>query len=119
MKETSLLFVYGTLKKNKENSYLLENEKYIGTVETTLEYPLIKKKKCYYPHLINIPGIGNFIKGELYLISKEKLFELDKFEGLEYYRDSICVNYNGSIINALTYFSTNRNYNKDDIIMNF
>ena len=119
MKETSLLFVYGTLKKNKENSYLLENEKYISSVETSLEYPLIKKKNCYYPYLINKPGIGNFIKGELYLISTEKLFELDRFEGSEYYRDLICVNSNGNVIEAITYFSTNRNYNKDDIIMNF
>lgn len=71
-----LIFVYGTLRRNEENYYLLQNEQCIAQqcwtngllYDTSEGYPALKgttKGKVY---------------GELYLVDKEKLQELDRLE---------------------------------------
>ena len=119
MNNERCLFVYGTLKNDKENSFLLENEKFIGYASTLEKYPMLKKKDIYYPFLLNKPSEGNIISGELYLVSNNKFLELDRFEGSEYYRDEIEVICVGNVMKASVYFSKLRNYNKNELISEF
>ena len=119
MNNERCLFVYGTLKKDKENSFLLESEKFIGYASTLEKYPMLKKKDIYYPFLLNKPTEGNIISGELYLVSNKTLFELDMFEGPQYYRDEIEVICVGNVMKVHVYFSKLRNYNENELISDF
>jgi gamma-glutamylaminecyclotransferase len=78
-----LIFVYGSLKKDFQNHYLLEDSKYIGEATTTDFYTMIGTKSKAFPYIIsNYPdNAGTCIKGEVYDISEEVLEKLDKLEG--------------------------------------
>ncbi|ESQ39821.1 hypothetical protein EUTSA_v10001053mg [Eutrema salsugineum] len=84
----NLIFVYGTLKRNHPNHFLLENliaknnAVYIGQRTTRLSYPLITGLYGI-PYLINKSGSGQRIRGELYAVSKRGLARLDELEGIE------------------------------------
>ncbi|XP_057546953.1 putative gamma-glutamylcyclotransferase At3g02910 [Amaranthus tricolor] len=81
-----LIFTYGTLKKGFSNHRLMEDlintgdAFYIGSYRTTKKYPLV----CgpyRVPFLLNIPGEGNRVWGEVYLVSGKALTRLDELEG--------------------------------------
>lgn len=81
-----LIFTYGTLKKGFSNHRLMEelistgDASYVGAYRTTERYPLV----CgpyRVPFLLNIPGQGNRVWGEVYLVSEKGLARLDELEG--------------------------------------
>lgn len=81
-----LVFVYGTLKENCTNYSvlypLLEDDEPIAIQVTTIQkYPMYKSKH-YFPYLENQPGIGHYIKGELYDVPDKYEGNLDYFEGV-------------------------------------
>lgn len=85
--ERSLIFTYGTLKRGFSNHPLLQDlirsgdASFVGTYHTAVKYPLV----CgpyKVPFLLNIPGSGNRVYGELYSVSTRGLERMDELEGI-------------------------------------
>lgn len=79
------IFVYGTLKKGQPNNYRMfdsTNGKaaFLASACTTQKYPLVIAGDFNIPFLLNIPGQGHRVKGELYEVDEEMLSFLDDFE---------------------------------------
>lgn len=79
------VFVYGTLKRSMPNHYWLQdtNSGYArfncdGKTET--KFPLIVATKCNIPFLLNVPGAGNHVKGEIFSVCESMLKHLDVLE---------------------------------------
>ena len=76
-----VVFVYGTLKSGFPN-----HEKYmktavpIGEYKTVLRYPLVLCGERYSPCMINSPGHGLHVRGELYEIDAAGLKRMDALE---------------------------------------
>eukprot|EP00735_Rhodelphis_limneticus_P002299 TRINITY_DN13115_c0_g1::TRINITY_DN13115_c0_g1_i1::g.10682::m.10682 TRINITY_DN13115_c0_g1::TRINITY_DN13115_c0_g1_i1::g.10682 ORF type:complete len:179 (-),score=21.37,sp/Q9M8T3/Y2910_ARATH/43.16/1e-16,AIG2/PF06094.7/8.9e-16,AIG2_2/PF13772.1/0.015 TRINITY_DN13115_c0_g1_i1:128-625(-) len=85
-----LIFVYGTLKRGYPNYCLLENDgsKFLGTATTVEKFPLVVARDIYAPCLLDIPGEGFNVKGELFAVNDEVLADLDRLEGVavDFYR---------------------------------
>ncbi|CUG87924.1 2,3-bisphosphoglycerate-independent phosphoglycerate mutase, putative [Bodo saltans] len=89
--KASLLFVYGTLKRFEINYPFWMGPQatdeagalFLGSAETLDMYPLfvnsMKYENCS-PALLNLPGEGRRVKGELYEVSDEKMKTLDILE---------------------------------------
>lgn len=91
MSNTKHLFVYGTLKRDFSNHYLLEDQEYVGKAETWNNYIMLRHgipyvyeaSKAYrgdegYPlELIK----GSMIQGEFYKVDDEALARIDQLEG--------------------------------------
>ncbi|XP_032362615.1 gamma-glutamylaminecyclotransferase isoform X1 [Etheostoma spectabile] len=81
------VFVYGTLKKGQPNYYRMF-ESANGTAEflasacTTQKYPLVIAGNYNIPFLLNIPGHGHRVQGEIYKVDDKMLKFLDDFEGV-------------------------------------
>ncbi|BCD67584.1 gamma-glutamylcyclotransferase [Nitratiruptor sp. YY09-18] len=80
----SKLFVYGTLKRGLCNHHYLQGAKFFGEATTTKAYPLIAPR-IWYPYLIDAPGYGKKVKGELYKITPRILQQIDLLEEYPYY----------------------------------
>ncbi|GEA50458.1 putative gamma-glutamylcyclotransferase [Vibrio inusitatus NBRC 102082] len=81
-----LVFVYGTLRQDEANHYLLQGSEFLGLFETPPQYALYD--------FSTLPGIvegHEIITGEVYRISDEVLVKLDIFEDvpIEYRRETI------------------------------
>ncbi|XP_074520785.1 gamma-glutamylaminecyclotransferase-like [Halichoeres trimaculatus] len=79
------VFVYGTLKRGQPNNYRmfdLSNGKaeLLASARTTQKYPLIIATKYNIPFLLNIPGEGHRVRGEIYKVDDKMLAFLDDFE---------------------------------------
>lgn len=105
------IFVYGTLKSNETNYYIIEsmNLKKVDDVKTVEKYQMYRNKFGTFPYLLDKKGNFN-ITGELYEITSDRqLEEFDQFEGVPtlYYRDVIKVkNDSDKIYEAYVYFKT-------------
>lgn len=75
------IFVYGTLKKGFPNHdrYMQSAEK-LGDYRTIESYPLVLVGRRYVPCMINAPGEGQQIEGELYEVDDDCLKRLDALE---------------------------------------
>jgi gamma-glutamylaminecyclotransferase len=64
-----LLFTYGTLKRGFPNHDVMQRAGglYLGSAETLENLPLIFQ---HYPYILDLPGEGHRIRGEVFLISK-------------------------------------------------
>ncbi|RWS22666.1 putative gamma-glutamylcyclotransferase-like isoform X1 [Leptotrombidium deliense] len=90
----SLLFVYGTLKRNQPNYRLLMDKEsgettFVSNARTVQKWPLIIASKYNIPYLLNKRGFGNQIFGELYYVNERKLNFLDEFEKCPQYYDRL------------------------------
>ncbi|KAI5621426.1 gamma-glutamylaminecyclotransferase B, partial [Silurus asotus] len=79
------IFVYGTLKKGQPNYYRMldtttGNAKFLGRARTVEKYPLVIASKDNIPFLLNIPGEGHRVQGEVYSVDEPMLKFLDRFE---------------------------------------
>uniref|UniRef100_A0A336K719 Gamma-glutamylcyclotransferase family protein n=1 Tax=Culicoides sonorensis TaxID=179676 RepID=A0A336K719_CULSO len=79
------VFLYGTLKRGQPNYHWLTNPdhgyaKFICDAITVEKFPLIIASRFNIPFLLNIPGKGHQIKGEVYEIDEKMLHNLDKLE---------------------------------------
>nr|CDJ97275.1 AIG2 domain containing protein [Haemonchus contortus] len=78
------VFVYGTLKRGEPNANVLTTtdgqHRFIGEGRTKVPYPLIVASKYNIPFVLNEPGKGHQIHGEVYEIDNVKLTILDALE---------------------------------------
>lgn len=80
-KITHNVFIYGTLKKGYPNhDEYLRSEKYLGKYRTIDCFPLVVANKWFAPILLQEPGVGKQVIGELYQVSESKLADLDRLE---------------------------------------
>lgn len=79
------IFVYGTLKKGQPNHYRMldsANGKahFLASACTTQKYPLVITGEYNIPFLLDVPGQGHRIQGEIYKVDERMLTFLDDFE---------------------------------------
>ena len=86
MHALNVVFVYGTLKRGLYNSKFLSTggAALIGTAQTKTKLPLVTDE-YYVPYLLQMPGMGKSIQGELYAVNDEVLGKLDELEGVPTY----------------------------------
>lgn len=78
-----LVFVYGTLKKGFPNyAAYMQSAEFAGTCQTVEKYPLMLNGDRQVPCLVNTPGKGFAVSGELYRVDDNCLQRLDELEGL-------------------------------------
>ncbi|KAI3459145.1 hypothetical protein Pfo_015808 [Paulownia fortunei] len=87
--DVNLIFVYGTLKRGFYNHTLIEDliqtrdAAYLGPHTTVEALPLVCGPHGI-PYLINLPGAGYRIRGELYSVSSDLgQARLDELEGVD------------------------------------
>ncbi|XP_034032978.1 gamma-glutamylaminecyclotransferase-like [Thalassophryne amazonica] len=81
------VFVYGTLKKGQPNYHQMLDctngkAEFLATACTTQKFPLIIASKYNIPFLLNIPGQGHYVQGEIYKVNDKMLKFLDDFESV-------------------------------------
>uniref|UniRef100_A0A8D0CFU9 Gamma-glutamylaminecyclotransferase n=1 Tax=Salvator merianae TaxID=96440 RepID=A0A8D0CFU9_SALMN len=79
------VFVYGTLKKGQPNYPYMINDAngtaiFQGRGLTVDRYPLVIAGKYNIPYLLNTPGRGHRVIGEIYSVDDQMLQFLDEFE---------------------------------------
>ncbi|CAN0870871.1 Putative gamma-glutamylcyclotransferase At3g02910 [Linum grandiflorum] len=112
-KDTAI-FTYGTLKRGFPNHHLLQDlistndATFISSCVTTVHpYPLVVGPNGI-PFLINIPGQGQRVKGELYRVSARGMVIVDELEGTNtghYDRLPLRVEIGGESEEAEAYFA--------------
>eukprot|EP00794_Sanderia_malayensis_P014321 gene14321-15810_t len=120
MANSTRVFVYGTLKRGFPNHKLLsnvaENERAIFLSQgcSKEKYPLVVGSQAHIPFMLDSPGIGENIKGEVYQVCGQVLQKLDELEceGVLYDRSLISVvlpddNLNNRCIEAHAYIIKN------------
>ncbi len=114
------VFVYGTLKNNEPNHYVLHKgqgefniedfqpAKFVSEGQTVQKYPLVIASKYNIPYLLDRAGTGHQIQGEIYQVNQALLDILGDFEGHpDYYKrreEPIQVVGNSEIKKCWTYF---------------
>ncbi|XP_005754360.1 gamma-glutamylaminecyclotransferase B-like [Pundamilia nyererei] len=81
------VFVYGILKKGQPNNYrMFDNNngkaEYLGLAFTIQKYPLVITTEYNIPFLLNIPGQGHRVHGEIYKVDDQMLKFLDTFKSV-------------------------------------
>ncbi|XP_045208474.2 putative gamma-glutamylcyclotransferase CG2811 [Mercenaria mercenaria] len=115
-----LIFVYGTLKSGEPNYNLMQDETSgmcipRGVAYTKQKYPLVVASRYNVPYLLDKPGIGHNVQGELYEVDDAQLERLDRLENHPkfYIRKDVVVTRNkddtssGENIAAQAYFLVN------------
>lgn len=95
------VFVYGTLKKEQPNHYWLTNAsngfaRFVCSGETDDLFPLLVATKFNVPFLLNKPGVGHAISGEIYEVDTAMLHNLDDLEDYPQLYDRNIFNVKGS-----------------------
>lgn len=95
------VFVYGTLKKHQPNNHWFSKKdkgysSYLCDGETETKYPLLIATKYNVPFLLNEPGIGNCIIGEIYEVDEKMLANLDELEDYPKLYDRIILTIHGT-----------------------
>lgn len=81
----SKVFVYGTLKNAQPNHYWLTDTgngsaEFLAHGKTKNQFPLVIGTQYNVPFLLNKPGVGCRINGEIYNICSSMLAKLDILE---------------------------------------
>ncbi|XP_072304769.1 gamma-glutamylaminecyclotransferase-like [Eucyclogobius newberryi] len=81
------VFVYGTLKKGQPNSHHMFEDSngkamFLGSAKTMDKFPLVIAGPHNIPYLLNIPGQGHRIHGEIYQVDEQMLKFLDALESV-------------------------------------
>lgn len=83
--EMTRVFVYGTLKKGQPNYYRMLDTtngtvKFLARARTVDPYPLVIATNNNIPFMLNVPGKGQRVRGEIYEVDDKMLKFLDWFE---------------------------------------
>nr|XP_055062158.1 gamma-glutamylaminecyclotransferase B-like isoform X1 [Misgurnus anguillicaudatus] len=119
------VFVYGTLKTGQPNYYRMLDAtngtaKFLARARTVDKYPLVIATKNNVPFLLNVPGEGHRVQGEIYEVDDKMLKFLDWFESCPkmYQRTPVKLEVNewvgrdentpkvGSLVEAFVYSTT-------------
>jgi gamma-glutamylaminecyclotransferase len=78
------VFVYGTLKRGFPNydNIGMGQYRYLGPFVTLQMYPLVVGGPWNSPCLINEPGDGHRVEGEVYVVNQEGIEVLDRLENV-------------------------------------
>jgi gamma-glutamylaminecyclotransferase len=82
----ALVFVYGTLKEDFPNFSLNSGRRIGGTFRTRLTFPLYVVRlpnEERAPWLVNEPGHGRHVSGQVFEVEPNNLAALDSFEGVD------------------------------------
>ena len=104
-----LLFVYGTLKTGLPNHHHMQKYTFLGNACTLEKYPLLVASPCNVPFMLNQPGTGLNVVGELY-DAGNNWEDLDRLENVPhlYNRETILVKMdNGGEVEAYVYILNN------------
>jgi gamma-glutamylaminecyclotransferase len=78
----ALVFVFGTLKQGFPN-FAVNQGRQVGTVFRTLDrHPLLLMGERHVPWMIDSPGLGERVAGELYEVDAAALAAMDELEGI-------------------------------------
>ncbi|XP_011084635.1 putative gamma-glutamylcyclotransferase At3g02910 [Sesamum indicum] len=109
----ALVFTYGTLKQGFSNHILLQDmiatgdATFLGSCSTLHPFPLV----CgpyRVPFLLNLPGRGQCVSGELYAVSPSAIARMDELEGVtkgHYERLPIQIEIEGRTVSAEAYYA--------------
>lgn len=87
-----LVFVYGTLKRGEPNHHVLQPQpgdgpddpagkaEFVSRGRTRAKFPLVIATRYNIPHLLDRPGLGFHVEGEVYRVDEAMLQILDAFE---------------------------------------
>ncbi len=81
--ERNMVFVFGTLKQGFPNFHLNHGQRLPGQFQTAQPYPLYLIGDRHSPWLINDPGHGEIVTGEIYLVDDQELETMDQLERVE------------------------------------
>ncbi|XP_035006404.1 gamma-glutamylaminecyclotransferase B-like [Hippoglossus stenolepis] len=81
------IFVYGTLKRGQPNYHHMFDAangkaEFLASALTAERYPLVIAGNLNIPFLLNLPGRGHKIHGEIYEVDDKMLRFLDDFESV-------------------------------------
>ncbi len=77
---STLLFVYGTLKRGHSNHHHLADQTFIGLARTPAGYRLYDLGG--FPGIAPVPGDQTGVVGEVWAVDPDALARLDVFEGV-------------------------------------
>uniref|UniRef100_A0A1B0DFN3 Gamma-glutamylcyclotransferase family protein n=1 Tax=Phlebotomus papatasi TaxID=29031 RepID=A0A1B0DFN3_PHLPP len=80
------LFVYGTLKRGEPNHYWFKKSsngyaKFVCKAATTKKMPLVIATRYNIPFLLDKPGHGNYVAGEIYEVDDRMMEKIENLEG--------------------------------------
>ncbi len=83
--ETVLVFVYGTLRRNRPSNHVLVDPKtgiarFLARAQTVRPFPLVVIDRFFSSPMLDAPGQGLQVTGELWEIGRQKLQMLDQLE---------------------------------------
>lgn len=78
-----LVFVYGTLKQDFPNhAAYMQSAEFLGIGRTVEKFPLVLSGDRHVPCMLNTPGRGFAVSGELYRVDDHGLQRLDELEAV-------------------------------------
>lgn len=76
------VFVYGTLKRGQPNHDAIATfAEFVGVFQTREPFPLVVGGQWFSPYLIDEPGEGYLVSGEVFSVNSEGLEQMDVLEG--------------------------------------
>lgn len=114
IREKSLVFVYGTLKRGYGNNVLLQDADFIGEAKTVSPWKLDARGGIPFLHKDSTVG-ARCVRGEVFAVNEQELANLDRLEGHPdfYFRDEILVWLDDCVWTAYVYFLSDRGYRPD------
>ncbi len=106
------IFVYGTLKQGFPNCHINRGQRVPGVFVTTQPYPLYILGEAHLPWLVQQPGQGHAVAGELYEVDDAGLAAMDVLEQIDepgwYHRERIQVQPvdSGEAVQTFVYFGS-------------
>ena len=77
------LFVFGTFKQGFPlHEQGIGGAKYLGAYRTVQRYPMFVAGRWFAPMMLNQPGAGLLVKGELYEVDEARLATIDLLESI-------------------------------------
>jgi gamma-glutamylaminecyclotransferase len=116
------IFIFGTLKFGFPNFVINQGHKIEGQFKTRLAYPLLLVGNRHSPWLIDEPGSGYQVKGEIFQVEQTALKAMDMLERIDqadgYRRKKIEVENSetGEILFVDAYLKPQNQLNKDDVV---
>ena len=77
------VFVYGTLKEGFANFGINQGRRVPGVFRTVERYPLHIVTASFIPWLVNRPGTGEHVRGQVFEVDERVLREMDRLEQID------------------------------------
>lgn len=77
------VFVYGTLKEGFANFGINAGRRMAGEFRTVERYPLHIVTEFHIPWLVNRPGAGEHVTGQLFEVDDDTLRDMDRLEQVD------------------------------------